>query len=140
MIPQLNIVSLVNTVAALSDNCFNGNLYMADNSRGAKTTGQGTDALCTQVQFAQVLNWHAWAINVQMDIEICDIRWYQNGALITDPAQEPVTKSKLYGAPSGDYWAAVIDKQTGEYQYQLKFKMAGEEMWMNSFARIYIGN
>lgn len=139
MIPQINVITLVNTVGALSDETFNGNLHMVDNSRGSKTSGLGTDAMCSHVQYAQVINWHVWPVNVQMDAEVSGIRWFKDGQLITNEADEPVAKSKLYGAPSGDYWAAVVDKLHGEYQYQLKIKMAGVEAWMNSFPRIYIG-
>lgn len=139
MIPQLNLITLVNTVAVLSDESFNNNLNMVDNSRGDRTSGQGTDSLCTHTCYGQVLNWHVWAINVQMDVMVSGIRWYKDGKLIEDPAEEPVLKSKFYGAPSGSYWAAVVNNVKGYYQYQLKIKMQGKEAWMTSFPQIFVG-
>lgn len=138
IIPQLNIYAVVNTIGALSDDSFNGHIHIVDNSRSMLSSGQGTDAPCTVTRFNQVLNWQVNPVNVQMDISISDIRWFRDGEIITDPAQQPVDKSKLYGSPTTTYWAAIVNDVQGDYQYQLKLNMGGKDVWMTSFPRIYV--
>ncbi len=134
--PQLNIITIVDTVGVLSSGSLSGNLHMVDNSRSALTQGQGTDALQTACTHAQVLNWHVWAVDVQTFIEISGIRWYRDGNLLEQTDLTPCDKSKLYGAPSGPYWAGVIKVPpsvlTGLYHYQLELKMEEMTMWMTS--------
>ncbi|MCJ8270087.1 MAG: hypothetical protein MJK04_11885 [Psychrosphaera sp.] len=139
MIPQLNIITMINSVAILSDSTFNNYLYMVDNSRGQRTCGQGTDSLCTQVVGGQVLNWHLNPINIQMAVEFGDFRWYKDGILITNPDDEPVEKSKLYGSPTTTYWAAIVKSGIkGQYEYQFQVNLLGKMLWMTSFPRIYV--
>jgi len=141
-IPQLNIITIVDAVGVLSTGELNGNLHMVDNSRSAFTQGQGTNALSTVCTYGQVLNWHAWAIDVQTFIEISGIRWYRDGTLVARSEAEPCDKSKLYGAPSGPYWAAVIklppSVSTGLYHYQLELNLEEKTMFMTSLPSINI--
>jgi hypothetical protein len=138
MIPQLNIISMIDAIAVMSDDSYEGNFHMVDNSRGKLTTGKGTDSLSTQTCHGQVFNWHVWPINVQMDVVVCGIRWYRDGALITNPDDEPVAASKFYGAPSGSYWAAIVKNVDGIYQYQLQVNIAGDKSWITSFPQILV--
>lgn len=144
LIPQINIVTVVDVLGALSDNSLEGNMYMMDNSRSKLTTGKGTGVLSSAVRHTQVINWHVWPVDVQTDTEITNIKWFKNGRLITDSEDEPCAKSMKYGAQSGSYWAAVVKfpKMTkdgtpsgmedsipgGIYHYQMEILMTQKTM------------
>ncbi len=143
MIPQINIITVVDVVGALSSDSLEENLFMMDNSRSRLTTGQGTDKLCTGVTFTQVLNWHIWAIDVQVDLLPHGIRWFDSSKKPLSEEKSPCAKSKLYGAPSGSYWAAIVKLQEqigeGRYYYQLGLEVNNrQEWWTNGFPSILI--
>jgi len=141
MLAQLNIVTLVDVIGALSSGQLEGNFYIADNSRSARSSGQGTPGLITGTTYAQVLNWHVWAIDVQSSVHIEGIHFYRNGELITD-ADTPCAKLKKFGAPSGDYWAGVINVSSliegGLYQYKIDYNLHGKIMRGETFAALDI--
>ena len=141
MIPQINIFTLVDVIGALRARTLTDNIYMTDNGRGSRTSGQGTGLLSTEVTYYQVLNWHVASIDVQTEIQIDTISFYQNGALVTRP-DTPCAHLKKYGAPSGQYWAGVINFpeliQGGLYQYKMTFAIGGRKMAMDQFASINI--
>jgi hypothetical protein len=142
MIPQINILTVVDVIGALVTGTLTDNLYMTDNRRGRHTAGMGTGALTTEVVPTQVLNWHVIPIDFQTDIRINRILFYRDGALIT-AANTPCARLQKYGAPSGDYWAGVVNYahliEGGQYEYLLELDMGRRMMIMEHFASIHIG-
>lgn len=142
MIPQINIMTVVDVIGALTTGTLTGNIYMTDNRRGSRTSGQGTATLASDVTYTQVLNWHVMPIDVQTDIQINKITFYRNGALIT-AANTPCARLQKYGAPSGEYWAGVVNYlgliEGGVYQYLIELDMGRKIMTMENFASINVG-
>lgn len=141
MIPQINIVTVVDVIGALAAGTLTGNIYMTDNSRIGTTTGRGSGTLASGVTYTQVLNWQVMAVDVQTDVRISKISFYRNGIPIA-AADTPCAKLQKYGAPSGDYWAGVVNLQGliegGVYQYLIEFDMGRKIMTMESFASIAV--
>ncbi len=141
MIPQINILTVVDVIGALRSGSLNDNIYMTDNRQGRPSKGQGTGTLATEVTYAQVLNWHVMSIDFQTEIEISRVVFYRNGSLITS-ANTPCVRLLKYGAPSGDYWAGVTNYahliEGGDYQYRIEFDMGRKIMAMENFASIHI--
>ena len=141
MIPQINIFTLVDVIGALRAGTLTDNIYMTDNGRGSSTTGQGTGMLSTEVVPFQVLNWHVAPIDVQTEIQIDTIAFYQNGFPIT-ALDTPCAHLKKYGAPSGQYWAGVLNYPdlvpAGIYQYKMTFDIGGKKMTADQFASVNI--
>jgi hypothetical protein len=81
MIPQINILTVVDVIGALSAGTLTNNLYMMDNRRGSRTSGLGTGTLSSDVTYTQVLNWHVIPVDFQTDIQIRKIAFYRNGAV-----------------------------------------------------------
>ena len=136
IIPQINIWSAVDVIGALKRGTLSGNLYMMDNSRSPLTSGQGTETLSSAVKFTQVLNWHVMAIDVQTHISINNMIFY------SDEANPPCAKLKKYGAPSGDYWAGIVNLESaikgGMYYYRIEFDLNGRSMLMDALPSIYV--
>lgn len=141
MIPQINIVTVVDVIGTLSAGTLSGNMYMMDNTRSELTSGQGTGSLSSAVRHAQVLNWHVWPVDVQTDVRINNITFYDYDSTIT-PQDTPCAKLKRYGAPSGDYWAAVVNLpgviESGLYYYQIEFDIGRKIMLMDDYASISV--
>lgn len=141
MIPQINVMILVDVIAALSAGSLTNNIFMTDNRRGKNTSGLGTGALTTDCTHTQVLNWHVMAIDVQTDVQINKITFYHNGAPIS-AANTPCARLQKYGAPSGHYWAGVVNyahlAPGGIYQYLIEFDMGRKIMVMENFAALNI--
>jgi len=141
MIPQINILTMVDVIRALSTGSLTGSMYMADNRQGKRTFGEGTSALTTDTTYTQVLNRHVMAIDFQTDIQIEKITFYRNGAPVTR-ADTPCVRLQKYGAPSGHYWAGVINYahliEGGLYQYLIEFDIGRKKMAMEQFAAIHI--
>ena len=148
-IPQINIITVVDVVGALSDNTLYKNIYMMDNSRGLTTQHQGTEKLRSAVRHGQVINWHSWPIDVQTDVKIQNIVWYDRF--------EPCVKLKEYSAPGIDsYWAGIVKLSnelneteqpptqeteriaSGCYYYQLTLKMGDRVMTAMAGANIEV--
>ena len=136
IIPQINIWTAIDVIGALKRGTLSGNLYMMDNSRSPLTSGQGTETLSSAVKFTQVLNWHVMAIDVQTHISIHKIIFH------SDDANPPCEKLKRYGAPSGDYWAGIVNLESaikgGFYYYQIEFDVNGRIMLMDSSPSIFV--
>lgn len=142
MISQINIISVVDVIGALSSGSLKNNLFMMDNRRtSGLSAGVGTDALTTHATHAQVLNWHVTGIDFQTDVQIKRITFYRNGAAIT-AKDSPCVRLQKYGAPSGHYWAGVINYasvvQPGDYQYLIEFDMGGRTFTPEAFSLIRI--
>jgi hypothetical protein len=141
MIPQINILTVVDVIGALSAGTLTNNLYMMDNRRGSRTSGLGTGTLSSDVTYTQVLNWHVIPVDFQTDIQIRKIAFYRNGVPVAR-ANTPCARLQKYGAPSGQYWAGVINYQSqiegGVYQYLIEFDMGNRVMTMENFATINI--
>jgi hypothetical protein len=146
MIPQINILTVVDVIAALSAGTLTNNISMTNNRQGKHTSGMGTDALTTDTTYTQVLNWHVMPVDFQTDIKINKITFYRNKTPVTTEST-PILKLQKYGAPSGDYWAGVINYQNptqgspieeGLYQYLIEFDMGRKIMAMEKFASLYI--
>ncbi len=151
MIPQLNILSVVDVIGALRSGSLDGKLFMVDNSPAnhagsgvggcVPSSGLGTDTLATGVRFAQVLNWHVLGIDFQTDVQIQKISFFQGGQPIT-AAGTPCVRLGRYGAPSGEYWAGVVNFgkviRPGEYQYLIEFNVNGRRMTMEKYARLIV--
>ena len=136
IIPQINIWTVVDVIGSLKKGTLSGNLYMMDNSRSPLSSGQGGEALSSAVKFTQVINWHVMGIDVQTDIFISKI------VFLNEEITVPCAKLKKYGAPSGDYWAGIVNPDTviqgGIYYYQIEFDMNGRTMLMDSYPSIYV--
>lgn len=136
IIPQINIWCAIDVIGAFKKETLSGNLHMMDNSRSPISSGQGSEALSSAVKFTQVINWHVMAIDVQTDIFISNIRFFNEKEDI------PCAKFKKYGAPSGDYWAGIVNETSamvgGIYYYQMEFDMNGRTMLMDTFPSIYV--
>jgi len=142
MIPQINIISVVDVIGALSSGSLKNNLFMMDNRRTSRVSaGIGTDALTTHATHAQVLNWHVIGIDLQTDVQIKKITFYQNGVAVT-AKDTPCARLQKYGAPSGHYWAGVINYssiiQSGVYQYLIEFDMGRKILTPETFSSIHI--
>ena len=141
MIPQINILTVVDVIGALSAGTLTNNIFMSSNRRGNQTSGLGTGNLKTDVTYTQVLNWHVMPIDFQTEIEIKRIVFYRNGAPIT-AANTPCGRLQKYGAPSGDYWAGVVNYSSriegGVYPYLIEFDIGRKTMTMENFAFINI--
>lgn len=141
MIPQINVVTVIDVIGALSAGTLTDNIYMTDNGQGSLTTGQGTGTLSTDVTYTQVLNWHVMPIDFQTAVQINSITFYRDGILITAP-NTPCARLQKYGAPSGDYWAGVVNYahliNGGFYQYLIEFDVGRKIMTMENFATINI--
>ena len=141
MIPQINILTMVDVIGALSAGTLTDNMYMSDNRRGSRTFGEGTATLITDTTYTQVLNWHVMAIDFQTDVQINKIVFYRDGAPITK-ANTPCVRLQKYGAPSGHYWAGVINYshliEGGIYQYLIEFDIGRRKMLREKFAAIHI--
>lgn len=142
MIPQINVLSVVDVIGALNAGTLNGNLFMTSNRQGKHTSGQGTNALVSDATYAQVFNWHVAPIDFQTEIEIRKIVFYRHGVPVT-AANTPWVRLGKYGAPSGDYWAGVVNfssrVEAGVYQYQIEFDIGRKVLTMDSFASVVIG-
>lgn len=159
MIPQINILCAVDVIAALTAGSLKQALFMVDNhpangrpqpiphpfadrpSQAMPSSGLGTPALRTNATYAQVLNWHVVGIDFQTDARIEAIRFYRNGEPVT-AADTPCLRLGRYGAPSGDYWAGVVNVpgaiEVGEYQYKIEFSMSGRRMIAEDFSTINV--
>ena len=141
MIAQINIFTLVDVIGALATGKLTDNIYMTDNRRGSRTSGLGTGTLTSDVTYTQVLNWHVMAIDLQADVQINKITFYRNGLPIT-VADTPCARLQQYGAPSGRYWAGVINYPTlieaGNYQYLIEFDIGKKLMLMEKFATLSV--
>jgi hypothetical protein len=140
MIPQINILTVVDVIGALAAGTLTGNMTMSANRRGP---GQpmSAGALASAATFAQVINWQITTVDVQTNVRINKITFYKNGKPIADPAV-PCAALRNYGAPSGDYWAGVINfaylVAPGTYQYLMELDMGRKTMVMEEFASITI--
>jgi hypothetical protein len=136
IIPQINIWCVIDVIGALKNGTLGGNLHMMDNSRSPLSSGQGSEALSSAVKFTQVINWHVMAIDVQTDIFIRNIFFF------TGKEDDPCAKLKKYGAPSGNYWAGIVNQKSviegGIYYYQMVFDMNGKTMFMDPFPSLYV--
>lgn len=159
MIPQINILSAVDVVGALSTGSLRQTLFMVDNhpancgpavaarppggrpSQGIRSIGLGGGALTTHASFGQVLNWHVVGIDFQAEVQITGITFYRNGAPVA-AAEGPCARLGRYGAPSGEYWAGVVDAPekvaAGDYPYKIEFSLSGKRMLMDDFAMITV--
>lgn len=143
MIPQIIIISVADVIGALSSGTLKNNLFMMDNRRTNRpSVGIGTDALTTNATYTQVINWHVMAIDFQTDVQINKIIFYQNGTPVT-ATDTPCARLQKYGAPSGHYWAGVINYQalvpSGAYQYLIEFNIGRKIITADSFSTINIG-
>ncbi len=168
MIPQINILSVVDVIGALSTGTLQRSLYIVDNhpancaplpaddpppaghghrpprgqpSQTVRSSGLTTRTLLTHVTFGQVLNWHATGIDFQTDVQIKNIIFFRHGEVIT-AKDTPCAKLGLYGAPSGEYWAGLVNLKIkpGDYQYKIEFSMNGRSMIMEDFAVINVSS
>jgi hypothetical protein len=141
MLPQINILTVVDVIGALRSGTLTDNIYMTDNRQGIHSSGQGTGTLATQVTYTQVLNWHVIPIDFQTEIVINKIVFYRNGNLVV-AADTPCVRLQKYGAPSGDYWAGVVNYPNliagGVYQYLIEFDIGRKIMTMENFATINV--
>lgn len=119
---KVNIIAVVDVIAALSDGTLgNGNLCLADDGAFG-STGQGTTELCTVVAPGQVVQWSAVAVDVQTPVEILGITFIGDGASAPAPADQPAGDDN----PDQEVWAGVVP--TGltrgvPYKYRLALKM-----------------
>lgn len=159
MIPQLNILCVVDVIGALSSGSLRRCLFMVDNhpancgptlaahppggrsSQGIGSSGLGTHALTTHTTFGQVLNWHVTGVDFQTDVRIEKITFLKNGEPIT-ARDTPCARLGRYGAPSGEYWAGVVNAppaiQAGEYGYKIEFFMNGRMMVTDDLSTITV--
>jgi hypothetical protein len=159
MIPQINILLAVDVIGALSAGSLANALRMMDNhpancrpipppllaggrpSQGVASEGLGTAALTTTASYAQVLNWHAVGIDFQTEAQITGIRFFRNGQPVT-AKDTPCARLGRYGAPSGDYWAGVVNApeaiEPGVYRYKIDFLLNGRPMSMDRFATLIV--
>jgi len=163
MIPQINVLSVVDVIGALATGSLNNKLFMVDNhpanqdptaafrpaarkgrqgiSSGVPSLGLGTDSLITGATYGQVFNWHVMGIDFQTNIQIENIVFFRYGRPIT-VAGTPCLALRRYGAPSGEYWAGIINLegviQAGEYQYLIGFNLNGKQMMMENFATLIV--
>lgn len=161
MIPQINILSVVDVIGALSTGTLRHSLFIVDNhpanckppldahplgSRQSQTicsSGQGSQSLITHVTYGQVLNWQVASIDLQTDVQIKKITFFRNGEEIT-AKDTPCVLLGRYGAPSGEYWAGAVNVPTkieaGDYQYKIEFSLTGKSMITEEFSVISVSN
>lgn len=162
MIPQINILSVVDVIGALSSGTLRQSLFIVDNhpancskplleanppggrqSQTICSSGQASQRLVTHVTYGQVLNWQVTAIDLQTDAQIKNITFFQNGKPIT-AKDTPCAKLGRYGAPSGEYWAGVVNTSKaiapGNYQYKIEFSLEGKLMIMEEFSMINVSD
>jgi len=136
IIPQINVLCVVDVIGALKNNTLGGNYYVVDNSRSPLTSGQGSESLSSSVRFTQVLNWHVMAIDFQTGIHLTNILFYRN------EVDTPCAKLKEYGAPSGNYWAGIVNQSSliegGIYYYKMEFEMGGRRMLTSQFQSLNV--
>jgi hypothetical protein len=134
-IPQINVICVVDVISTLKSGQLQGNLHMMDNSDQPLTFGQGTGRLCSAVWFEQVINWHVIPVDFQTDIRISQITF-------TYWEQPPCLKLKRYGAPSGEYWAGIVNRPSeisrGLYYYRIEFDMGGRRITTDRFPSIFV--
>lgn len=172
MIPQINILSVVDVIGALSTGTLQRSLYIVDNhpancvplpadapphghthrghahrpprdqrSQRVRSSNLATRRLVTHVTFGQVLNWHATGIDFQTDVQIKNIVFSRHDQVIT-AEDTPCAKLGLYGAPSGEYWAGLVNLgiEPGDYQYKIEFSVNGKSMLMEDFAVLKVSS
>lgn len=157
MIPQINILCVVDVISALSSGSLRQTLFMVDNhpansglgvaerppggrpSQGIRSVGLGSAALTTHATYGQVLNWHVIGVDFQAEIQISGITFFRDGQPLTEV---PCARLGRYGAPSGDYWAGIVDAPervtAGNYAYKIEFSMSGRRLLMDDFATITV--
>lgn len=137
MFKQINIMALVDVIGALSAGTLTGNIFITDNgSLGA--CGKGTGTLLSVVTLGQVINWHVVPVDVQTDVAIEKIDFYRNGTRTAK--NTPCAQLRKYGAPSGDYWAGIVNPaaKSGLYQYRIALNMERKIVAMEACAYLSI--
>ena len=121
----VNIVTIVDTIAALSSGSLRNHLYLADNGWGSEH--KGTAELATACYPGQSISWTVHAIDVQSPALISEIR-----LLDLDPNQ-PAAKftpgPEAGGAPNWTYWSGLVPcyLPPGRYGYRLQFQLGRGE-------------
>lgn len=99
---KVNIVALVDVIAALSQGTLEGgNLCLVDDGQ-SESAGQGTTGLCTVVTPGQVVSWTALAVDVQTPLVIKGITFLgPAGAYPPGPAVAPAPPADPGSAGAG---------------------------------------
>lgn len=118
----INIVMVVDVLAALSLGSLQGSLYLMDN--GPRSRYQGTANLVTACRPGQRINWIVYALDVQTPILIESITFSNHAKL------SPAMCADDYVPATGDtsqwyYWAGTVPYNAagGLYSYRLTFQM-----------------
>lgn len=128
MYPEINIITFVDVLGALSKRTLDGFIYMVDSSWTSE--GQGTARLKTACYPGQRITWKAYAIDVQTPIEIKKISFYHADDEATSLSKYEMgiwekAQPTMGEAPRWYYWTAVVPSllDSGEYAYKFKVQM-----------------
>lgn len=119
----VNIVTIVDTIAALSSGSLHDHLYMADN--GWCSERKGTAELATACYPGQRINWTVHPIDVQSPALISEIRILD----LDYPPAKFTPGPKAGGAPQWSYWSGLVPccLPPGRYGYRLQFQLGRGE-------------
>ncbi|MDO9105753.1 MAG: hypothetical protein Q7U57_12440 [Methylovulum sp.] len=118
---QININIAVDVIGALSDQTLHNHLFMMDNSV-FNSTGQGTDGLSTLCRPGQVIQWVAYAIDLQTPVSIKNISFI--GADNKHDIENDI--DPISGNPDLNAWTGIVPwyMELGmPYKYKLALQM-----------------
>lgn len=123
---QVNIVAVVDVIAALSDGTLgNGNLCLVDDSWYG-STGQGTTGLCTVCLPGQLITWTVLPVDVQTPVEIKAITFLRADGT-ADRGQEVCPPGESADLAL-DAWSGVVPVSLAgrePQRYRLELQMHG---------------
>lgn len=120
----INIVTIVDVIAALSKGTLRNNIFMIDN--GAGSQGKGTALLQTACCPGQVINWSVHPVDVQTPVLIRAIELLHPASQTGENSPGFSPRAVFGGEPEWHYWRGMVPwgMPAGLYQYRLTLQMA----------------
>ena len=127
---MINILLVVDTQSALSDNTLLGNVYLIDNNGYLGSWQQGTDTLHTVIEDGQTVSWSVASVAPSNDVSINGF----SGAMTENNICKP-EKQTLSAEPS---WLGRIESglSIGQYDYTISLELNGKQLSVSPYLKV----